>query len=124
MSLPGRESLRASGTDNQVVDTDSCAYKNLQNSYFDDLQMSIVGTVDRSENPDNRDENTSHKSLDVTTLGTEEALISPGDTGIESNAPGRTRTCNLRIRSPRLYPIELRAQLSILQRRMINCPIS
>ena len=25
------------------------------------------------------------------------------------NAPGRTRTCNLRIRSPRLYPIELRA---------------
>ena len=26
-----------------------------------------------------------------------------------SNAPGRTRTCNLRIRSPRLYPIELRA---------------
>ena len=26
------------------------------------------------------------------------------------NAPGRTRTCNLRIRSPRLYPIELRAQ--------------
>jgi len=29
------------------------------------------------------------------------------------NAPGRTRTCNLRIRSPRLYPIELRAQKSI-----------
>ncbi len=25
------------------------------------------------------------------------------------NAPGRTRTCNLRIRSPELYPIELRA---------------
>ena len=29
-----------------------------------------------------------------------------------SNAPGRTRTCNLRIRSPRLYPIELRAHQS------------
>jgi len=29
------------------------------------------------------------------------------------NAPGRTRTCNLRIRSPRLYPIELRAQKSV-----------
>ena len=27
-----------------------------------------------------------------------------------SNAPGRTRTSNLRIRSPRLYPIELRVQ--------------
>ena len=26
-----------------------------------------------------------------------------------SNAPGRTRTSNLRIRSPELYPIELRA---------------
>ena len=25
-------------------------------------------------------------------------------------APGRTRTCNLRIRSPLLYPVELRAQ--------------
>jgi hypothetical protein len=27
-----------------------------------------------------------------------------------TNAPGRTRTCNLRIRSPRLCPIELRAR--------------
>ena len=27
-------------------------------------------------------------------------------------APGRTRTCNLRIRSPLLYPVELRAQLN------------
>ncbi len=28
----------------------------------------------------------------------------------DSNTPGRNRTCNLRIRSPLLYPIELRAQ--------------
>jgi hypothetical protein len=27
-------------------------------------------------------------------------------------APGRTRTCNHRIRNPMLYPIELRAQRS------------
>ncbi len=40
------------------------------------------------------------------------------------NAPGRTRTCNLRIRSPRLYPIELRAQISILQGHTMNCPTS
>ena len=37
-----------------------------------------------------------------------------------SNAPGRTRTCNLRIRSPRLYPIELRALKSISDRNIIT----
>ena len=41
-------------------------------------------------------------------------------------APGRNRTCNLRIRSPALYPIELRAQkfvtISIItnQRKIVN----
>ena len=31
------------------------------------------------------------------------------------NAPGRIRTCDLRIRNPLLYPAELRAQFIILQ---------
>jgi len=53
---------------------------------------------------------TAPKSLQTLYLSTDREHMSPGDTGIESNAPGRTRTCNLRIRSPRLYPIELRAQ--------------
>jgi hypothetical protein len=30
-------------------------------------------------------------------------------TGIFNGAPGRIRTCDLRIRSPLLYPAELRA---------------
>ena len=33
----------------------------------------------------------------------------PGVT-MENGTPGRTRTCNLRIRSALLYPVELRAQ--------------
>jgi hypothetical protein len=31
-----------------------------------------------------------------------------------AGAPGRTRTCDLRIRSPALYPTELRAQLELI----------
>ncbi len=39
------------------------------------------------------------------------------------NAPGRTRTCNLRIRSPRLYPIELRALQILTDCNITTCYI-
>ena len=42
-----------------------------------------------------------------------QAAITTCQSWCYKNAPGRTRTCNLRIRSPRLYPIELRAQKSV-----------
>src|SRR5438093_582482 len=35
--------------------------------------------------------------------------------------PGRTRTCNRRIRNPLLYPIELRGLLRILRSRRLDC---
>ena len=44
----------------------------------------------------------------------------PNSTGKMKNTPGRTRTSNLRIRSPRLYPVELRA-LEIITQALISC---
>jgi hypothetical protein len=44
----------------------------------------------------------------------EKAFVSCVLTKAYPIAPGRTRTCNLRIRSPELYPIELRAPISVL----------
>jgi len=80
LSLPSEESLKASGTNDRPLDTDSSAYKKLtKNSYFDRLQKSSVGTEDRSGRLNNGDSNTSHKPLNMTTLGTEKALLSPRD---------------------------------------------
>jgi integrase len=101
LSLPSRESLRASGTKDRPLDTGSSAYKKLaKNSYFDGLQKSSVGTEDRPESPDNGDKNTSHKSLNVTTLGTEKALMSPGDIDSGLNTSGRAQISGQRIKYP------------------------
>lgn len=98
LSIPSKESLRATGTDGKVVDTDSSAYKKLaKNSYSDSPQTSSVGTDHRSKSPGNGDGKTSHKSLDVTTLGTEKALMSPGDTGSERNTSGTAQIAGHRI---------------------------
>ena len=102
LSLPSKERQKASGTEDKVVKTDSSAYKKLtKKSYFNGLQTSLVGIKGGSKNLEGCEENTSHKSLDMITLDTRIAPISPDDICLESNAPGRTRTCNLRIRSPR-----------------------
>jgi len=68
-----------------------------QNSSFDGLRTSLIGTEDRPESADNGDVNTSHKSLDVTTLGTKNEAFG---TDKAFNAPGRTRTCDLRFGKP------------------------
>jgi hypothetical protein len=114
LSLPSRESLRASGTEDKAVDTDSSAYKKLtKHSYFDGLQTSSIGTPDEPKKQKDGEVSTVDKSLQTPHLGTEKESLSPGDLDSKPNAPGRTRTCNLRIRSPRLYPIELRARKSV-----------
>jgi len=115
LSLPSRESLRASGTDKKAVETDSSAYKKLtKKSYFNGLSRSPFGTTSEPKNQKDGEVSTVDKSLHMKYLGTEKEPMSPGDIGLKPNAPGRTRTCNLRIRSPRLYPIELRAHEFII----------
>jgi len=115
LSLPSRENLRASGTDKKAVETDSSAYKKLtKNSYFNGLSRSPFGTTSEPKNQKHCEVSPVDKSLQMTHLGTEKESLSPGDIDSKPDAPGRTRTCNLRIRSPLLYPIELRAQESII----------
>jgi integrase len=98
LSLPSRESARASGTDDKAVETDSRAYKKLaKNPYLDSPQPSSVGSEDRSKSPGNGDGDTSHKPLDMTTLGTEKALVSSGDTDSEPNTSGTAQNTGQRI---------------------------
>jgi integrase len=88
LSLSSKESLRATGTNGKAVDSDSGAYKKLaKNSYFDNPQPSSIGNEDSSISPDKGDGNTSHKPFDVTMLGTEKALLSPGDIDFKSDTP-------------------------------------
>ena len=88
LSLSGKESLRATGTNGMVVETDSGAYKKLaKKPYLDSPQTSLIGSEDRSISTDNGDINTSHKPLDVTMLGTEKALLSSGDIDFRGDTP-------------------------------------
>ena len=112
LSLPSSKSQKstATGTDRRALESDSRAYKKLAKNAYSGLQGSALFDT---ENGTNKEEDTSEsgfdKSLQMTTLGAEENSMSACVTDKKANAPGRTRTCNLRIRSPRLYPIELRA---------------
>ena len=116
LSLPSKRSQQAAGTDGKPVETGSgaykCAYKKLaKNPYFDCLSESSDGTTDKTENEMKSEVGDSCKSLRMAGLERAGQALSAGDTGGGSSAPGRARTCNLRIRSPALYPIELRAQI-------------
>jgi integrase len=98
LSLPSRESLRASGTDDRAVETDSGAYKKLaKNSYSDGLQKSSIGNENESESSENDDNNTSHKSFDMTTLGTERERMSLGEISSNLNTPGSDQNAGHRI---------------------------
>ncbi len=118
LSLPSSESQKASGTDNKAVETDSRAYKNF---YFNGLSRSPFGTTSEQKNQNDGEVSTLDKSLQMTYLGTEKEHLSSGDINSKSIAPGRTRTCNLRIRSPRLYPIELRAPKTLSVCNITSC---
>jgi hypothetical protein len=98
LSLPSREDLRATGTDGKAVDPGASAYKKLaKNPYLDSPQPSSIGNEDRSKSPGNGDGNASDKSLAVTTLGTEKALLSSGDTDSNGGPSGTAQNSANRI---------------------------
>ena len=101
LSLPSRESLRASGTDDQTVETDSGTYKKLaKNSYSDGLQTSPIGTEDEPKNQKDGEVSTVDKPMQMTHLGTEKARMSPGDIDSKPNVPGSTQISGHRIKYP------------------------
>jgi len=112
LSLPSKQSQKATGTDDlKVGGAYKPAYEKLaKNAYADSDPMSSIGPARARERLDTRRDGADSKSLQMSGLGTEREPMSANDTSRERNTPGRTRTCDLRIRNPLLYPTELRAQ--------------
>ena len=101
LSLPNREIMKASGTDDKVLETDSSAYKKLaKKSYSDSHQASLIDTEDRSKITENNDDNTPYKSFDMTMLGTEKALLSSGDINFSGDTPESAQNSAQRIQWP------------------------
>jgi hypothetical protein len=113
LMAPSQESHRAkaTGTDNKKVDTaHKSAYKKLTKKVVSDgVQLSSSGDVkDLVGDKDGAGDGVSNPS-DEADLDAAWQGVSPVGTPSKSNTPGRTRTCDLRIRNPLLYPTELRA---------------
>jgi hypothetical protein len=110
LSLSSRQSQKATGTDSRPV---IGAYKKLaKKSDFDGLSESSAGNVNDSKDEKINETGSVAKSLQKSYLGTSKAQLSPSDIDSNVTTPGRTRTCDLRIRNPLLYPTELRALLA------------
>jgi len=119
---PSEGEQKLMGTDNTPAGAYKPAYKKLtKNAYFDGQRLSAIGSVGVQEQCNISQNNGEAKPLQMADLGTKKEPLSSTDIGSKANAPGRTRTCNLRIRSPRLYPIELRAQKFVTASK-ITCP--
>ena len=97
------EALRATGTDNAPADTMTSAQRKAQQLGRETLRSVATGCDERTKPAVQRE---SSKPLRVADLGDD---VRRDATGSEST-PGRIRTCDLRIRSPLLYPTELRAR--------------
>ncbi len=109
-SFQGNQRQVATGTDGKPAGHTGGAYKKLaKKSDFNGNRNNPVatswqsGTGEKSLNPNNS------KSLKSIPLGTKKEPLSSPDNGSKSTTPGRTRTCDLRIRNPLLCPTELRA---------------
>ena len=108
---PSEGEQKLMGTDNTPAGAYKPAYKKLaKNAYSDSNQISSDGIANGVEVEDLSETSDVGNSLSLTELDNEKESLAATVTTKDSNAPGRTRTCNPRIRSPRLYPIELRAQ--------------
>jgi len=111
LSLPSKQAQRATGTDDSAVDgAYKPAYKKLAKTpYFDCKAISSIGRNVVQEKTFVEQDTRQIKSLQMVGLGIEKESMSLNDNGSNSNTPGRTRTCDLRIRNPLLCPAELRA---------------
>ena len=111
MSLPSRQTQKATGTDDLPVDIAyKPAYKKLtKNNDFEGNSMSLIVHSETKNQFDTEQNSRACKSLPMTDLETKKEPLSPDDTGLKSNAPERVRTSNLRFRRPMLYPIEPQA---------------
>ncbi len=113
LSLPSRGKQKATGTDDLPVDS---AYKKLaKKSGFDGIQKESDATNWQSGTERKRQNHDTRKSLKSIPLGTKKEPMSSTDTGPKDTTPERARTPNLRFRRPTLYPIELQAQLLMIQ---------
>ena len=98
LSLPSKQSQKATGTDNSVI---TSAYKKLtKKSYFDCKSMSLIGSEEGQQQSDTEQNSEEIKSLQMADLGTEKEPVSTNDINSKPNTPGRTQTCDLRIRNP------------------------
>ncbi len=113
-SSQGRQRQVATGTDGKPAELSKNAYKPAykkltKNAYFDGQSLSSIGS-DAVQEQCNISQNKGEANpLQSAELGTKKEPMSSTDTGSNINTPGRTRTCDLRIRNPLLCPPELRA---------------
>ncbi len=113
-SSQGRQRQVATGTDDKPVELHKSAYKPAykkltKKAYFDGQRLSAIGS-DAVEEQCNISQNKGEANpLQSAELGTKKEPMSSTDTGSKTTTPGRTRTCDLRIRNPLLCPTELRA---------------
>ena len=104
-SSQGRQRQVATGTDGKSAELSKNAYKPAykkltKNAYLDGQRLSAIGS-DGVQEQCNISQNTGEANpLQSAKLGTKKEPMSSTDTGSKVNTPGRTRTCDLRIRNP------------------------
>ena len=99
------EALRATGTDNATAEAATGAQRQSQQSQREIQRTDATVCEEAAESAAQRE---SPKPLAIADLDDDVRRDATDD----ESTPGRIRTCDLRIRSPLLYPAELRAQSS------------
>ena len=106
LSLPSQQAQKVTGTDEAPLGTDESAYKTAykklaKNPYFNSASLSPIGHDGAQEKTCNKKTTEQSKSFQMAGLGIEKESLATNDIGEEANAPGRIRTCGLRIRNPK-----------------------
>ncbi len=96
------ERMQATGTDDAVAGDTDKAQRMAQQSGRE-ISPKLASQCDASDNT----EGDANSPNPLQNTGVSDVVR--GEATESQNTPGRTRTCNLRIRSPLLYPVELRA---------------
>ncbi len=109
-----RDSMEATGTDDAAANSRNQAQRQAQQTG----RKTLHGIASGCENTptDSGEDNKPNLLLDADVSDTLRE-----DATEDKNTPGRTRTCNLRIRSPLLYPVELRALSNLVSVSVSRC---